>query len=92
MSQWWTKEVQGDSQVVGKIEFSFRSLTGGLKGKMVMEVCDLNTQNYVQWSCIDGPDEWIGTVITFELSEDDNQTIVSFSHKNWHEATEFTAH
>ena len=57
-----------------------------------MEVCDLNTQNYVQWSCIDGPDEWIGTVITFELSEDDNQTIVSFSHKNWHEATEFTSH
>ena len=45
LSQWWTEEVQGDSQVGGKIEFSFRSLAGELKGKMVMEVHELMVGN-----------------------------------------------
>jgi len=32
---------------------------------------------------VDGPAEWIGTNIKFELSERDNQTIVLFGHENW---------
>jgi uncharacterized protein YndB with AHSA1/START domain len=92
LSQWWTEEVQGDDRIGGKIEFVFRSKTGELMGKMVMEVKQLNAQGEVHWLCIDGPAEWVGTDITFNLTQQDNQTIILFGHRNWREAVEATYH
>jgi hypothetical protein len=37
-------------------------------------------------------DEWIGTDVTFSLSQADGQTVIVFGHRNWREAVEFTAH
>lgn len=92
LAHWWTEEVQGDCQVGGKIEFSFRSRSGELLGRMVMEVQELNAPKDVRWRCVEGPDEWIGTDITFQLSEQDNQTIVLFGHRNWREVVEGMYH
>ena len=92
LAHWWTEEVEGDEKIGGKIEFIFRSETGEIKGKMVMEVQELNPQKVVRWRCVDGPAEWIGTDITFELSQQDDQIIIIFGHRNWREAVEFTAH
>ena len=92
LSNWWTDEVEGDERIGGKIQFTFRSKTGDEIGKMVMEVQKLNPQKDVRWRCIEGPAEWIGTDITFQLSQQDNQTIIIFGHRNWREAVEFTAH
>ncbi|MFZ0791656.1 MAG: SRPBCC domain-containing protein [Chromatiaceae bacterium] len=92
LAQWWTEEVQGEVKIGGKIEFSFRSKTGDLLGKMVMEVQELNDQKNVRWFCVEGPTEWVGTYITFQLSKQDNQTIILFGHRNWREAVEFMAH
>jgi uncharacterized protein YndB with AHSA1/START domain len=92
LAHWWTEEVLGDCRVGGKIEFRFRTKSGELLGKMVMEVQELNAQKDVRWRCIEGPVEWIGTDITFQLSEQDNQTIVLFGHRNWREAVEATYH
>lgn len=92
LAHWWTEEVQGDGQIGGKIEFRFRSKTGELIGTMVMEVQELNAQKDVRWRCIEGPAEWVGTDITFQLSQQGEQTIVLFGHRNWREAVEFTSH
>jgi uncharacterized protein YndB with AHSA1/START domain len=92
LANWWTNEVEGDEQVGGKIEFTFRTETGEVKGQMIMEVQELNPGKNVRWRCVDGPEEWIGTDITFELSQQDDQTIIIFGHRNWREAIEFTAH
>ncbi|HEV8270309.1 MAG TPA: SRPBCC domain-containing protein [Chitinophagaceae bacterium] len=92
LANWWTEEVEGEEKIGGKIEFTFRSETGDIKGKMVMEVLELNPEKYVRWRCVDGPAEWIGTDITFELSQQDDQIIIIFGHRNWREAIEFTAH
>lgn len=92
LAAWWTEEVSGNAQVGGKIEFYFRTKAGELLGKMVMEVQGLAHAKAVSWRCIEGPEEWIGTEIRFDLSEQDNQTIVIFGHRNWREAVEFTAH
>lgn len=92
LANWWTAEVEGDEQIRGTIEFIFRSETGDIKGKMTMEVQQLNPEKNVQWRCIEGPAEWIGTDISFELSDQDDQTIIIFGHRNWREAVEFTAH
>jgi uncharacterized protein YndB with AHSA1/START domain len=92
LAHWWTEEVKGDDKLGGKIEFSFKSPVGELVGKMVMEVTALNAPNEIRWLCVDGPADWIGTDLTFQLSLQDNQTILLFGHRNWREATESMAH
>ncbi len=92
LASWWTEEVAGDPRVGGEIEFSFRRKSGELLGRMVMEVQELGENKEVRWRCIEGPEEWIGTDITFQLSEQENQTILLFGHRNWREAVEFTYH
>jgi uncharacterized protein YndB with AHSA1/START domain len=92
LAQWWTEEVVGDDQLGGKIDFRFRAENGELKGNMVMEVQELDPHHKIRWRCVDGPPEWIGTDVTFQLSEQDDQTVVLFGHRNWREAIEFTSH
>jgi uncharacterized protein YndB with AHSA1/START domain len=92
LAHWWTEETTGDSKLGGKIEFSFRSVSGELKGKMVMEVAKWHEPDLLRWRCVDGPADWIGTDITFDLSEQDGQVIVIFGHRNWTEASESMAH
>ena len=92
LAHWWTEDVDGDEQIGGKIVFRFNSLSGEEIGKMVMEVQELNPEKYVRWRCTEGPAEWIGTDVTFELSQQDDQTIIIFGHRNWREEVEFMAH
>lgn len=92
LARWWTEEVEGEEKAGGKIRFTFRTGTGEIKGQMIMAVQELHPQKNVRWQCVDGPAEWIGTEITFDLSEHDDQTIIIFGHRNWPEAIEFMAH
>ena len=59
---------------------------------MAFEVAELTPNQSVRWRCTAGPAEWIGTDVTFALSPAGEQTLVSFGHRNWREAVEFTAH
>ena len=92
LANWWTESVDGNERVGGKITFRFLTKDGNEIGKMTMEVQELNSEKYIRWRCIDGPAEWIGTDVTFELSQQDSQTIIIFGHTGWREEVEFTAH
>jgi len=92
LGHWWTEEVQGNCEEGGKIDFSFRTKSGELIGKIVMKVEGLDAPGEVRWHCIDGPADWIGTDVTFQLSNAEDQTILLFGHRNWNEASESTAH
>ena len=48
--------------------------------------------NRVRWEVVYGPDEWIGTEVVFELSQEDDFTIVMFAHTGWREAVPFMNH
>jgi hypothetical protein len=41
---------------------------------------------------IGGPDEWIGTRISFDLRQEDDHVIVLFRHQDWKEPVEFMHH
>lgn len=92
LAGWWTEDVTGTEEAGGTIRFTFRSETGDVKGFMVMQVEGLDANSEVRWRCVDGPEEWIGTVITFRLVPKEQQTIVQFAHRKWREEVEFTAH
>jgi uncharacterized protein YndB with AHSA1/START domain len=92
LAHWWTEEVAGETAVGGKIRFTFRSATGDVKGEMGMEVQEAHPPSGLRWICVEGPEEWIGTQISYDLSEQDGQVILLFGHRNWREPVEFMAH
>jgi uncharacterized protein YndB with AHSA1/START domain len=83
LADWWTTDTRGTGDV---LEFRFTS------GGFDMLVVDLEPDKRVHWEVIGGPDEWIGTQITFDLDRADDFTIVLFKHEGWKEPVEFMHH
>ncbi len=92
LAGWWTTDTSGISDVGKSITFQFRDPNGKIIGEMGMEVVRQEPFKRVQWKCVKGPEEWIGTEITFDLKQENEFTIVLFGHRNWKEFNEFTAH
>jgi uncharacterized protein YndB with AHSA1/START domain len=89
ISDWWTRDgVRGDSSEGSRIQFFF----GQPEPSAVMEVIRLDPNGQVSWKCVEGADEWVGTKLDFDLSHDDGETVVLFTHADWREPTEFMAH
>ena len=89
---WWTRETTGTSKPGGTIDVRFLSPQGKEIGGMSMEVVALEPNRKVHWRFRKGPEEWIGTDATFDLTQEGEYTIVLFGHRNWREPVEFMAH
>lgn len=89
---WWSQEASGGSKVGDTATFVFRSPAGDVIGTFVMELRELKPDQRASWRVKDGPPEWVGTVIEFDLKQEGDYTIVLFGHRGWREAIEFTAH
>jgi hypothetical protein len=87
LSGWWTNNTKGEPNKVGGV-VQFRFGAGGFD----MKVIKLEPATYVLWEVIDGPDEWIGTRISWELRQEDIYTIVLMKHLDWKETVEFMHH
>lgn len=88
VARFWTDHVEGDSTVGGRLRVFF----GGPTPAAVMELAELSPDDRVRWRCVDGPAEWIGTTIDFELTDSDEETVVLFTHAGWREPSEFMHH
>lgn len=88
LAEFWTAQVQGDSEVGGRLSFYFN----GPEPAAVMEVVDLSPEHRVQWRCIEGPPEWVGTTVTFDLKDAGGETVLLFTHAGWREPVEFMHH
>lgn len=84
LSGWWTKNLDTANKVGSISTFRFKS---GAFNKM--KIKSLN-QAKIEWECVDGHEEWIGTQITFEMRKDSDRTKVCFSHYGWKEQSEYT--
>ena len=90
---WWTKETLGSSKKGGTIVFRFRADDGSIMGEMHGKVAELKPDKRVRWRVIDGPPDWIGSDITFDLSKGEGgMTILIFGHRGWKKSTESMAH
>jgi uncharacterized protein YndB with AHSA1/START domain len=87
LSGWWTEDTSGSGDAGGKLEFRFPP-----KGGFDMEVVEAKPQEKVSWRVVDGPEEWIGTTIDWELRQDGDWTRVLFAHRGWSEPVEFMHH
>lgn len=87
LAAWWTNDTQGESKVGGTIRFRFGELGG-----FDMKVLELDPSRRVLWEVVEGPAEWIGTKVRFELRQEGDYTIVLFAHQGWREPVEFMHH
>lgn len=87
LSGWWTTDTKGESKVGGVVKFRFGDLGG-----FDMKVLELDPAKRVLWQVVDGPEEWIGTKVGFDLKQDGDYTIILFEHKGWREPGEFMSH
>ena len=86
LASWWTDDTAGDGTVGGVLRFRFEP------GGFDMSVLELQPAELVVWEVVDGPQEWIGTQVRFELKQEDGLTIVLFQHLGWKEPVEFMYH
>ncbi|GGH73116.1 activator of HSP90 ATPase [Filimonas zeae] len=87
LAGWWTNNTTGEGNAVGNT-IQFRFGAGGFD----MKVIELQAPVLVVWEVVDGPEEWQGTKIRFELKPDGEYVIVLFSHLNWQTPNEFMHH
>lgn len=85
LAGWWTVDTTGDPD--GTLCFRF-----GEVGGFDMKVLELEPNRRVQWEVVDGPAEWIGTTVEFDLVQDGEWTIVLFAQRGWREPVEFMYH
>ena len=92
VAAWWTKDTQGESRVGGVLRFRFSDPNGVELGGFDMKVLELDPAKRVLWQVIEGPKEWIGTRIRFDLRQEGDYVIVLFEHLGWEEPVEFMHH
>jgi uncharacterized protein YndB with AHSA1/START domain len=91
LAGWWTTDTQGDSKVGGILKFRF-TRDGKELGGFDMKVLELAPGKRVLWQVVEGPAEWLGTRISFELKQEGDYAVVLFKHQGWKEPGEFMHH
>jgi uncharacterized protein YndB with AHSA1/START domain len=86
LSGWWAQDTSGETGTGGVIKFRFGP------GGFDMKVAELDPGRLVRWEVVEGPAEWVGTRVSFELSQAGDFTIVLFEHRGWAEPVEFMYH
>lgn len=91
LAAWWTGNTQGESKIGGVLDFRFSA--GGVEiGGFEMKVLELHPAKRVLWQVVNGPAEWIGNKISFDLKQAGDYSIVLFKHQGWKEPVEFMHH
>lgn len=87
VERWWTaRPLDGDAAVGEQLLVYF---PGQERASAVMQVLE-DTPDQVTWRCVDGPDDWRNTVISFSLNPTaDGGTTLLFTHADWKQASEF---
>ena len=87
LAGWWTEDTSGSADPGGLLAFRFPPVGG-----FDMRVLEAEPGRRVSWLVVDGPAEWIGTTVEWQLRQGDDVTVVLFTHRDWKEPGEFMHH
>jgi uncharacterized protein YndB with AHSA1/START domain len=86
LAGWWTVQALAEPKVDTVADFKF-----GDRYRTAMRVAVLDPPRRVEWECVAGDEEWVGTRVVFGLEPKGDQTLVRFLHGGWRQATDFFA-
>ena len=86
LAGWWTVDTTGKTGIGDVIDFQF------VPGGFAMKVLELKPGELVRWEVVEGPEEWIGTTVNWNLKQSGDHTVVLFEHLGWKEPVEFMYH
>lgn len=86
LASWWTTGVTAKPEV-GSIA-SFRFIPEHL---MEMKIIKLVKDKRIEWECVTGDKQWVGTKLIFSIEPEKDSINLRFSHIGWREATDFYA-
>lgn len=85
LAAWWTDDTRDTADDM--IHFQF-----GDRGFFDMKVLERVPGSRVLWEVVDGPAEWIGTRVVWDLSPEGEGTTIRFKHQGWREQVDFMHH
>lgn len=83
---WWTNDVQGESDEGKVLTFTFGS-NGGFDMQVIR-----NNDRGIYWKCVNGPEDWVGTQIEFEIHQQREHSQLMFRHTGWDSENSFFHH
>jgi uncharacterized protein YndB with AHSA1/START domain len=86
LRSWWTDDASAEEKVGGVAEFNFDEQYHNR-----MKITNLEENKIIEWECMEGDKEWIGTTLKFMFESNGENTILRFNHGNWQEDTDFFA-
>jgi uncharacterized protein YndB with AHSA1/START domain len=84
ITRWWSDEALVKPEVGSLAEFRFRSPAGVLQ----FEVAELSAGEKVHWISRQGPAQWAGTSVTWQLTPVQNGTRLLFRHDGFSQVDE----
>ena len=76
---WWTRDVVAEARVGSVAQFGFNNRSTVFQ----MRIDELTPGRRVVWTCVDGPDEWKETQLTWQITSEEKITTLRFTHDNW---------
>lgn len=86
LSNWWTTETQASPEVNSIASFRFLP-----DYHNEMKVTKLEKNKRVEWLCITGDPQWVGTKFIFNIEPEKDSINLRFSHTDWRETTDLFA-
>jgi hypothetical protein len=87
LHKWLTPEegwkIQGDQNLGGVLRFNFNDSFHEMK------VILLEKDKHVRWECIQGPPEWLETIVDFFIEDNVKKCTLQFAHNGFKEHTKF---
>jgi uncharacterized protein YndB with AHSA1/START domain len=85
LESWWAKQTVARPEVGFTNTFILEKLSNEFK------VTQLINNRKAEWLCVNSIDEWIGTTVSFDLEEENGNTILRFAHSGWREINDMFA-
>jgi hypothetical protein len=88
LKEWWTRFITADNDIAAGAILRFRFGNSGPD----MKVKNIIPGKRVEWECVDGPEDWIGTKIFFDLERHGDKSILHFGQTGWKNENDFYMH
>jgi uncharacterized protein YndB with AHSA1/START domain len=78
IASWWWQDARGNADANHEIECYF-----GDSAMVVIDIAETEPDRRVRWRCVTGPDEWLGTTITYDIDPGSEETALTLTHAGW---------